>query len=147
MALTKLRQKVKPREDAPTVEIEVDGEILRFRRPTVGDVQLSEDRRDMIARNAPGLRPDQVFLVNLLGSTYRAEGGEGQVKPHLLFAEIATENDLFFNDLCLKWEQHFPEFSNYLASRIEAKNDSGTAEESGIGSLTAPSDSGSFQES
>lgn len=146
MGLKKAAGGITPRQDPAAATVVFEGEPLKFARPRVGDMQPSSDQLQVITRNFPGLRPDQIYMIHLLGVGYIPEAGEGAVKAWEGFAQIAAANDLLFTDLCKLWENAFPEFSNWTQARLTAKNDSGAQVDSGTELPTLPPDSGNSPE-
>lgn len=146
MGLTQLAGSIPPRQDPAAATVVFLDKPLKFARPRVGDMQPSSDQLQAISRNFPGLRPDQLYMVHLLGVGYVPKPDEGAVKAWQVLAEIAATNDLLFTDLCKLWESAFPEFSNWTQARLTAKNDSGAQEDSGTELPTLPPDSGNSPE-
>lgn len=142
MGVKKLVGKLPKRQDPPICSIEFDGESLEFARPRVGDLMPSREELESITRNALGVSPDHAYMCYLLGRSYVPAPEEGKVNAALLFAEIAVNNDLLFSDLWARWAERFPEFSDWFAARVQAKNDSRAEGDSGTELSTSPPDSG-----
>lgn len=146
MGLKKAAGSIPPRQDPADAIVVFEGEPLKFARPRVADIQPTSEQLQQIARNYPGLRPDQIYQIHILGTGYIPEPGEGQVSAWKEFAQIAVANDLLFTDLCKQWEAAFPEFSDWASARLSAKNDSGAQVDSDTGLPTSPPDSINSQE-
>lgn len=125
MSLKKLTETLPERTDPADATLIYRNEPLRFARPRVADLQPTREQLDAIGRNFPGLRPDQLLYVHIMGAGYIPEPGEGAMVAWREFATIAESNDLAFADLVRQWESAFPEFTNWTAARFSAKNDSG----------------------
>lgn len=147
MGLKKAAGSTPPRTDPAEATILYEGEPLKFSRPRTGDLQPTAEQLNQIARNYPGLRPDQIYQAHLLGQGYVPSADEGEVVAWKLLAEIATANELKFTDLCKDWEKAFPEFSDWASARLSAKNDSGAQVGLDTKSPTLPPDSDASQES
>lgn len=138
MALRKLAEAMPDRSDPADATLHYLGEPLRFARPRVSDLQPTREQLDSIGRNFPGLRPDQLLYVHLMGAGYIPDPEEGSIVAWKELATIAEGNDLAFSDLSRQWEKAFPEFSDWTASRLNAKNDSGAQGDLGTESPTLP---------
>jgi hypothetical protein len=138
MALKKLTAALPERTDPADATLIYRDEPLRFARPRVANLQPTREQLDAIGRNFPGLRPDQLLYVHIMGAGYIPEPGEGAMVAWKEFATIAQSNDLAFADLVRQWESAFPEFTNWTAARFSAKNDSRAQEDSDTASPTLP---------
>ena len=88
MSLKSLVKSTPGRSDAARVTIEIEGESLSFLRPRVSDLQPSRELLESVSRAVVGLRPDQVYLAYLLGTTYQPDPEEGEVVPYKLLSLI-----------------------------------------------------------
>ena len=67
MGLKKAAGSIPPRQDPADAIVVFEGEPLKFARPRVADIQPTSEQLQQIARNYPGLRPDQIYQIHILG--------------------------------------------------------------------------------
>jgi hypothetical protein len=137
MALTaivkKSREAVDPKAQAVVEEIDIDGEILRFRTPKAPDLYPRPKRVRRFVQRHPNLGDIQKMAVFLMSSTYvmAAEDERAGMTVDDMFAEIAEGDPQMWTTLMAKHREKFPKIWETLMGKLDDETEEGDEDDEG----------------